>query len=239
MPVTRLDPSRSLAVLVGDHPGLARSLDARALDYCCAGHRSLAAACAEVGLDVGQVVAELTVELAGTTEVPTSAREPGDLADLIEATHHAAARRDLARLEVLAARVDGVHGGRHPELAVVAASVVELRADMEPHMAREERVLLPAARRLSEGVAVDDAERDRLARVLDVLVEEHRRVGALLARLRSLTFGYTVPEDACGSFRALYDGLLELEADTHVHVHLENARLIPAVAASAGLPAPR
>ena len=57
--------------------------------------------------------------------------------------------------------------------------------------------------------------------------------------LRSLTFGYAAPEDACESYRSLYDGLLELEADTHLHVHLENARLIPAVASAVGLPAPR
>jgi regulator of cell morphogenesis and NO signaling len=57
---------------------------------------------------------------------------------------------------------------------------------------------------------------------------EHDRAGELLARLRRLTDGYQVPADGCASYRALYDGLAELEADIHLHVHKENNLLFPA-----------
>jgi regulator of cell morphogenesis and NO signaling len=58
--------------------------------------------------------------------------------------------------------------------------------------------------------------------------QEHDVAGALLARLRTLTDGYTPPEDGCASYRLLYQGLAELEADTHLHVHIENNVLFPA-----------
>jgi regulator of cell morphogenesis and NO signaling len=42
---------------------------------------------------------------------------------------------------------------------------------------------------------------------------------------------YTVPGDGCASYEALYAALAELEADTHLHVHIENNVLFPAVVA--------
>jgi regulator of cell morphogenesis and NO signaling len=71
------------------------------------------------------------------------------------------------------------------------------------------------------------------------MLREHDIAGDLLARLRTLTGGYAAPEDGCGSYRALYDGLAELEADTHLHVHKENNVLFPAVLAlESSMPAP-
>jgi regulator of cell morphogenesis and NO signaling len=61
------------------------------------------------------------------------------------------------------------------------------------------------------------------------MLQEHDRAGELLAQLRAATSGFDVPADGCESYRALYDGLAELEADTHLHVHKENNVLFPAV----------
>jgi regulator of cell morphogenesis and NO signaling len=57
--------------------------------------------------------------------------------------------------------------------------------------------------------------------------EEHDRAGELLAELRRETGGYLVPEWGCATLRAFYQGLAQLEADMHVHVHLENNILFP------------
>ena len=43
--------------------------------------------------------------------------------------------------------------------------------------------------------------------------------------------GFVPPPGACGTWRALYQGLAELEAETHEHIHVENNVLF------AGLPA--
>jgi regulator of cell morphogenesis and NO signaling len=45
--------------------------------------------------------------------------------------------------------------------------------------------------------------------------------------MRGLTGGYTPPDDACTTYRALLDGLADLEADMHRHVHKENNILFP------------
>ena len=64
---------------------------------------------------------------------------------------------------------------------------------------------------------------------ISVMEREHDTAGALLARLRQLTGGYTPPADGCVSYEMLYRGLAELEADTHLHVHKENNVLFPMV----------
>jgi regulator of cell morphogenesis and NO signaling len=223
--MTVIDPSTPLGTIVTEHPGLARRLEGLGLDYCCGGRRSLSQACADRGLDVHDVATVLTdaVEPAPPAEWATMA--PEQLVDHLEATHHAYLHDELPRLEALMAKVDGAHGARHPELSFVRATFEELVADLDPHLAKEERVLFPAVRAQAEpGSSPLD-----LAGPVRVMLVEHDRAGELLARLRSLTDGYTAPADGCASYRALYDGLADLEADTHLHVHKENNVLFPAV----------
>jgi regulator of cell morphogenesis and NO signaling len=219
------DPSTTLADLVTDHPDLAAELERRSLDYCCGGQRSLADACRDRGLDAEVVVAELAAASSGAPAAAWTHLGLHALVDHLEATHHAYLHAELPRLSALAAKVQGVHGGTHPELGAVEAVFGQLRAELEPHLAKEERVLFPMIRQL----AADPADGARLAPPIAQMLREHDQAGELLARLRSATDGYVVPADGCASYAALYRGLEALEADTHLHVHIENNRLFPLV----------
>jgi regulator of cell morphogenesis and NO signaling len=46
-------------------------------------------------------------------------------------------------------------------------------------------------------------------------------------QLRKATDGYTLLEDACPTFRSLYEELERMEEDLHQHIHLENNSLFP------------
>lgn len=215
----------TLGDLVTALPAAARVFERHGLDYCCGGGRRLSAACHEAGIDVGAVLVELATLDAASAE-DWAAMTPLELVDHIEQRHHAYLWRQLPVLAALVSKVADVHGGRHPELDAVAATFEELRADLEPHLEDEERVLFPMIRQLvsSIGWPIADMGDDPMT----VLAAEHDRVGELLARLRTLTDGYQVPTDGCASYRSLYQQLAELEADTHLHVHKENNVLFPA-----------
>jgi regulator of cell morphogenesis and NO signaling len=225
----RFDAGATLGDLVTALPGAARVLERHGLDYCCGGTATLGAACEDAGIDVADVLTELHRLDAGPAPdwVGMSAAE---LVSHIVATHHTYLRAELPRLGALAAKVADVHGERHPELHDVRRTFEALRADLIPHMVKEERVLFPAVAELETATSMPWFPFGTTSGPISVMLREHDAAGELLERLRSLTDGYRAPADGCGSYRALYDGLAELEVDTHMHVHKENNVLFLAVA---------
>jgi regulator of cell morphogenesis and NO signaling len=216
----------TLADIVNTSAACARVLESFGLDYCCGGQRSLAEATAGTDVDPGEVVAALAdVDVAAEPAPEWVHFRPRDLVDHLEATHHAYLHRELPRLQALADKVAAVHGARHPELSWVRERFEALRVDLEPHLQKEERVLFPLIRDLSSGRPAPMP----VSAPISVMMHEHDTAGDLLAELRRLTGGYEAPADGCASYRALYEGLAELEADTHTHVHKENNVLFPAV----------
>ena len=233
--MTELTHDVTLAEIVNRHPSLARQLEARDLDYCCGGVSTLEDACATKGLDVTAVLEELSDAVAddatGESDGAWATMGIVQLVDHLETTHHAYLWSELPRLEALMAKVAGVHGARHPELTDISDCLAAIRADLEPHLEREERLLFPMVRELGTADPAAQVDRDATQRQIADMLTEHDVVGELLRRLRTLTGGYTPPADGCNSYIALFDGLRTLEADTHLHVHKENNLLFPAVVA--------
>ena len=218
----------TLGDLVTADPALARQLERHGLDYCCGGSRTIAEACASQRLDVDAVIAELTTDSVRPSPAWTT-MAADELVDHIEATHHRYLWQELPRLSALIDKVTSVHGARHPELDDVACCFNALRADLEPHLLKEERVLFPMIRELATAHVRPTFHCGSVRNPISVMEREHDTAGALLARLRELTGGYTSPADGCTSYEMLYRGLAELEADTHLHVHKENNVLFPMV----------
>lgn len=222
--------TQALGDLVVANPNAARVLDAHGLDYCCHGQRPLAEACAEAGVDADEVARQLAdVAVEGDTtwaELP-----PAQLVEHIVALHHEFLHAELPLLDALADKVATVHGGRHPELAEVRRLVGALRAELEPHLAKEEQILFPAITALATGgraglpMPVEGPIR--------VMLTDHDAAGELLAALRTATADFAVPADGCASYQSLYQRLEAVEQDTHLHVLKENHTLFPAALALA------
>ncbi|HSM67544.1 MAG TPA: iron-sulfur cluster repair di-iron protein [Ilumatobacteraceae bacterium] len=225
-----INPRHTLGTLVTTRPEFATGFDRLGLDYCCGGQRTLAEAVAAAGLDLDDVIDVLEADSDGTSTGGWAHLGLAELVDHLEATHHAYLDEALPRLSQLAAKVDDVHGERHPELAEVRRLVGALRADMEPHLRKEEQVLFPMIRQLAAATTPPTFHCGSLADPISVMLREHDDVGDLLAALRSAAGDFAVPDDGCASYRSLFAGLAELEADTHLHVHKENNLLFPAVA---------
>lgn len=223
-----IDPSMTLGEIVTLRPSLAADLERRGLDYCCHGGRTLTEAAREAGLDAQSVADDLSAAHVGEPAVAWASLSPVELVDHIETVHHRYLWAELSRISALVDKIFTVHGDRHPELADVQQLYTELRADLEPHLAREEQELFPMIRQLA---ATTDGSRSgtrALAAQIDALAAEHETVGGLLEELRRVTSGYATPADGCATYTACYRALADLEADTHLHVHKENNLLFPA-----------
>lgn len=224
-----ISESTTLAEAVNEFPQLAREFERRGLDYCCGGGRTLAEACALAGIDPAATVAELFAETEESDSPEWTTMSADALVDHLVATHHRYLWDELPRVTALVDKIVGVHGGRHPELVEIASCFGKARADLEPHMLKEERVLFPMIRELATSAGMPSFHCGSLQNPISVMLTEHDAVGDLLARLRHLTNGYTPPADGCGSYQACFTAMAELEADTHLHIHKENNLLFPMV----------
>ncbi len=217
--------------LVLERPARARVFEQRAIDYCCQGKKTLAQACEAGAIPLAAVIDELAASDANTdansaaapAALPTG---PVELIRYILETHHAYLKAELPRLTELATKVQKAHGERHPELAAVVVACGELRADLEPHLLKEEQVLFPWILELaSRGGPLPG--RPPVQGPIEMMEFEHERVGEILAELRSATAGFVVPSDGCPTYHAFYEAMARLEADTHQHIHAENNLLFP------------
>lgn len=200
--------------IAAQHPATTRVFSKHQIDYCCGGGRPLIGACEHRGLDVTAVLGELHQALE-TSERPPVQWDRAPVARLIEhiiATYHEPLRQELPRLEAMARKVHRVHGDKDPErLAALVDVVAALHAELLHHMAKEERILFPMLKMRQPATAP-----------IRVMEREHDDAGQALAQIRRLTDGFSVPEAACTTWRALWDGLEQLESDLHEHIHLEN-----------------
>ena len=132
-----------------------------------------------------------------------------------------------------------VHRGQFEELVPLAQKVAEVHADSFPaevpellaymqnellmHMMKEERMLFPMIKQgVGRGAAMP----------INVMMHEHEEHDQAVAKLLELTNNLTVPENACGSWKRLYELAREMVDDLTNHIHLENEILFPRVLAS-------
>ena len=199
------------------------------LDFCCGGKKTVKEACAEKGLDVTRIEKELQQadKLPVAQPLPYNEWSLAFLSDYIVNTHHLFVKKSLPDLAAYATKVAAVHGGSHAELAEIKELVQQMKAEMTTHMAKEEKVLFPYIKSLEGEASMGAPAIDSITRPVHMMEIEHESVGAKLAEIRKASHDYSIPEEACASYRMLYSMLEAFENDLHIHVHLENNILFP------------
>ena len=218
-----IDANQTLGDLATTHPAATTVFLRHRLDFCCAGGRKLADACRTAGIDPATVVAELAELAGGAKDGEALARwDTAPLAELVDHIYnryHEAHRRDLPALVAAARKVERVHADKPSCPHGLADHLARVEAEMYAHMAKEEQILFPALASGHRGPSVHMPIR--------VMMHEHEEHGASLGRIRDLTGDLMPPEGACRTWRALYAGLEQLEAELMEHIHLENNVLFP------------
>jgi regulator of cell morphogenesis and NO signaling len=224
----------TVAEIASAHPRAIPVFQKHGIDFCCGGRRPLAEVCSEKGVGFESIVGEIEKALAGPAGADADwANEPlGALVDHIVGRYHAGLREELPRLLALAEKVATVHGANHPDtLPSLRDTFAALKDELDSHLEKEEHVLFPYVRELetaARGLRPSFSIPLGLASgAIGVMEREHEVAGLALKTIHRLTNAFRPPDDACGSFRALYAGLEIFEADLHDHIHLENNILFP------------
>jgi len=223
----------TLADVAAISPDAVRTLERYGLDYCCGGKQPFDDACAAKGLKPESVMQEIE-----QAQVPVASQRDWQTAPLDElvkhivSTHHEYLKLELPTLGSRMDKVLSVHGSKDQQtLGRLWEVFRSLRAEMEMHMHKEELMLFPFiaqyGRAESLGRPLPPVPFGSIANPIAVMESEHEGAGGALAEIRELTHGFQYPSYACSTVRALFDGLKALEADLHVHIHLENNILFP------------
>lgn len=218
-----VDVNQELGALVIENPTFVPILEKFKLDFCCQGKRSLVVACQEKGIDVDEVLAELSKATAAKASKNWLETSLTEIVDHIQERYHTPLHTELPSIVEKAHRVARVHGQYRPELAGVADLVTELAESLLEHTQKEDKTLFPWIKSLEKGEAKSEAVADPIS----ALEDDHKEAGAILDKIREATNDYDLPMSACTTYRLLYAGLEQLEKDTHVHIHLENSVLFP------------
>jgi regulator of cell morphogenesis and NO signaling len=226
--------TKTVGEIAAETPSCTREFEKLGIDYCCGGNRSLSEACAQVNATMDEVLARLERCAETTTSESDKNWQTLLLADLIahiNGTHHVFVRSECPRIEALAAKVVGVHGKNHPELLTVQELFSTLSDELAVHLMKEEQILFPYILRMEEslqhGEPVPPAMFGTVMNPIRMMMQEHDGAGDALRALRKATSDYRAPDDACISYRTLYDALEEFEKDLHQHIDLENNVLFP------------
>ena len=148
----------------------------------------------------------------------TPPADPAALTSFIETRYHARHREQLPDLTALALRVERVHADAAGAPLGLAAILQLMTGELEVHMKKEELILFPAIRR---GGA------SGLENPIAVMRADHEDHQVMLAQIRALTNNLTLPDGACRSWTALYEGLASFLDDFDAHLQLENEVLFP------------
>jgi regulator of cell morphogenesis and NO signaling len=230
----RLSQSIDLSIAVGswvrEFPQTSRLFERLGIDYCCGGKQSLADACQLQILNREDVAEELRIALSQVNDGEDEhfkCLSMTEMCNEIVKTHHDFLKTELPRLASLMVKVQEAHGAKYDWLSKLEVAFKQLSDELMPHMFKEEHILFPAIRSLEQSGPRRSFPFGSIDNPIHMMEREHAETGAALEQIRELTSNFAVPNDACNTFRALVDGLRELQIDLHRHIHKENNILFP------------
>ena len=228
-----LNAGKTVRELAVEVPNATRVFEKFGIDYCCGGKKPLEEACRAANLPVHDVIAalETAANHANRSGHDLPSGSLTELVDHIVKTHHKFTREEIDRLRKLLAKVCVVHGKNHPELFDIQSAFYDLAQELTLHLMKEENVLFPYIIRLEESALQNDPVLPppfgSVQNPVRMMAQEHDNAGDALRRIRAASSNFSVPPEACVSYRALYEALAGFEADLHQHIHLENNVLFP------------
>lgn len=224
----RFDHTSLVKDIVNEIPQAADIFKRNRIDFCCGGNIPLANAVEGRKINIDELLEDIKTiyENNQAEEAPEVWTDTPSLEIIqhIQERYHRPLEEELANLSPYVTKVSKVHGEGHPELLRVYELFYELKRELLEHTGKEDTTVFPMLEKLDDPTVENKEE---MIAYITELEKEHDHAGSILKELREITEDFTPPIDACGTYRLVYRRLEMLEADTFMHVHLENNILFP------------
>ncbi len=225
-------PTKTIGEIVADDFRTAAIFKKHGIDFCCKGSRSIEEACTPKKIDPENIYRALAEQPSGNNGDIDFQSWPLDLlADYVEKTHHRYVEDKTPILLQFLDKLCKVHGDRHPELFEINRLFQESAQDLAAHMKKEELILFPFIRKMTEAKRTGEPLRQpqfgTVENPVAMMKHEHTVEGERFEKIAQITDGYIPPADACNTYRVTFAMLEDFENDLHRHIHLENNILFP------------
>ena len=175
----------------------------------------------------------MSCEEAAILAHPTDA--PALIADVV-AVHHAYLRRQLPRIDAVAADIIAFGGADEPVLIEIRQLVGGLRACIEQQLDREEQQLFPMLQRLATQTHVTRCHAGMIKSRIMMAERDLARIRGVIMRLCDLAAEHLSPAGSCEACHELLALTRAMLNDLREHTRKESELLFPwAIAREAAL----
>jgi regulator of cell morphogenesis and NO signaling len=203
------------------------------IDFCCNGNRFLKEALEEKQISNNKFWDELNKvnQSISSEEQRYTDWDLNFLTQYIVNNHHSYVKNAIPEIIAHLIKVNNAHGKKYSYIDEVQNTFSVVAEEMINHMMKEERVLFPIVKYLTESQKFNEKPKTggygTIKNPIRQMETEHVSAGGAMEKIRVLTNNYTLPADACATFQVTYKELDEFEKDLHKHIHLENNILFP------------
>ena len=209
-----------VADVVTDYPKSADIFRNAGIDFCCGGQESIASAVNhKPNIDLNSLLNKLNHidNTEGNSTINPKFLNVESLIQYIQSAYHETLKEEFKNLTPYMTKLAKVHGPSHPYLLKLQDLYREFRDSMLDHIRKEDEEDFPKLIQYSQGQDVQN-----IKVILEDLINDHEDTGQLLKVMNQLTSDYQAPEEACETWKLVYQRLQNIEHQTHQHVHLEN-----------------
>ena len=209
-----------VADVVTDFPKSADIFRNAGIDFCCGGQESIASAVNhKPNIDLNSLLNKLNHidNTEGNSTINPKFLNVESLIQYIQSAYHETLKEEFKNLTPYVTKLAKVHGPSHPYLLKLQDLYREFRDSMLDHIRKEDEEDFPKLIQYSQRQDVQN-----IKIILEDLINDHEDTGQLLNVMNQLTSDYQAPEEACGTWKLVYQRLQNIEHQTHQHVHLEN-----------------
>ena len=228
----KITKENTVAEVVTKNMGADHVFSKYKIDFCCEGGVSLEDACKKNNVEFETV--KLEIESIKNIIVGNSDFAEMDLTKAVEHSiniHHKYLNESIAELAPLTAKVAHVHGQDHKEVIEINMLFSKIVSELSEQIALEKNVLFPFVSKFQEQEKSETGNDAKVSNILEHSVKNIEKVyvmvGDAFKSISKLSSNYVVPEEACNSYRFLYEKLEEFEHELHKYIHFEKNILFP------------
>ncbi len=221
---------KTVAEVVTENVGADHVFSKYNIDFCCGGDVTIDKACKDKGLDFNVLKLKIeTIVNKINTDVNVKEMDLVSLLNQTQQVYHNYFNENIPLISQLSAKVAEVHYLNHKEVVEVNILFNKILPDLNEQINTEEKKLFPFIKNHLAQKNGEQFELEQLPKTILNFEKVQKQMADVFKNISKITNNYSLPKDACNTFKLLYNNLQEFEQNLHRFIHFEKNVLFPKV----------